>query len=422
MKRFILVLLALMLMASAAAADVQTPAFSYHETDRPLLTSAMLPMDDGSLLFYGGLANDDTPVENYGPCDGYAAMVGPDGITRWDMRLGDAGGRNRIFPRGVLPDGRILLCLYGYGADYMTLGNQHLIVRADKGYVEETLPSFELARSIPPLTLTLMPDGYAGGGYRPADDMYMQEQNEHPGFSHFDGRTIVRMDYDLNKLWQLKLSQFEGADFTIAALAGGDTLLMGIVDDDGGRAMHNALLRVDPEGKVRWTYEDAPQSYVYGIHGVVEDAEGNLIFLADYWHDDGEKTEEMPRMALYCMSADGEVLWQRPVDTGFATGDADVVYVYSLMAFGDGYLAAANDGISGGFVYMDKDGEILQRMAVDVPEGQSLIGLSVTASPNGRHAYGYGRFARPVEGDEPGVFTHVPEVFFYFPLAVEDFA
>ncbi|MDL2319167.1 hypothetical protein LJC74_08880 [Eubacteriales bacterium OttesenSCG-928-A19] len=396
-----LLCLCLCLLAGAGTARALPEGTMLYDGAGEPVQASVKPLDDGTLLvqgtaYYPGTERDHPNVHYDGgfipPVNqGYLARLGTDGKPRWTLRMGEHLADNSLNSMGEMPDGRHLVHLFLYET---TMGSQHFIVNMDNGRIEEMLPTVEVALLVPPLTLFMTREGYVGGGWLPVDDTFNNEQYEDPRFSHFDGRTVRYLEWDLSVRWELDLDPYTGVhDNDLVELANGDILIYGYTwegEYDSGEWSSSAL-RVDRRtGEVRWSTGQDDIASGRELRYLDELPDGSLLFLRDYY---GGAEGSSP--TILCLDEGGAYQWEKPI----AGADGALPWTMDSrpVRMGERYVACAKDGADQRVVLrFDADGLVDAELPLLPPDDAVVVDYTrVSSSASGEYVYVYGRLRAP---------------------------
>lgn len=403
------------LMAMPAGAEL-LDAFARYDEALPVM-GAVRPLDDGRLLVHGAAyfpgTNRHYPEtwtdgENEYALlnEGYLALLDADGTLQWRLGYGEPTGDNYLYPLGMLPDGRLLVCLRMYET---VAGTQFFKVNMDNGRIEGMLPVVDVGLQAPPLTVRMLSDGYIGGGDDPVDETFVDEIGyEHPlrvndrRFAHFDGKTVRRLDWDLQEVWSVALDGGRPA-YRLMELANGDILMSGAEDAAGAEDTSTWILRrLDKDtGSDVWRVERTMPRGVSGAGDVIEEKDGSLVFISMYPYEGPEPEAGAMRQYFTRMDADGNVLSSTEIVWAEHTWST-----WSLAPLGDGYVCVAwyenaeDAKDDGALLRLDRDGRVTGTVELGRPENGSDVWPSwLEASDGGEHVVLTGH-EREVTGPE----------------------
>lgn len=391
------------LMAMPAGAEV-LKAFALYDEALPLM-GAVRPLDDGRLLVHGAAYFPDTnrhyPDEwtdgdnEYALVnEGYMALLDADGTLLWKQGYGEPAADNYSYPMGILPDGYLLMRLRLYET---VAGTQFFKVNMDNGRIEGMLPIVDVGIQVPPLTMKMLSDGYIGGGDDPVDETFVAEiGSEHPlrvkdkRFSHFDGKTVRKLDWDLQEVWSVELDGGRPS-YTLMELKNGDILMSGAEDAANPENEGTWIVRrLDGKtGEDVWRVERTIYRGLSGAGDVIEEADGSLVFLSSYPYAGPEPEYGALHQFFTRMDADGNVLSSEEIDWPEREHEWSA---WSLAPLGDGYVCAAwypdvvDARDNGALLRLDKDGKVTGSVEIGRLEGGNEVWPSwLETSPNGEH-------------------------------------
>lgn len=330
--------------AEMAEYEALPPNVRYFQMKWPMHVGGLEPLPDGGVvlsgwLTYPGTERDLDSIGYENPVDaqdydGFAVRL-DGGRETWSLRLGDPQAINSMICRGLLPDGRLLMTLYGN--DQETFGTQHYIVGQD-GIVEEMLPAKKLAAYLPPKGIELTRSGYLGGGALgiPVDNIFGENYPQ----------DLVMLDFDLTERWRVEdIGTMMGILYTAEAEDG--SVFIARSDEHNTAAAPGqygfafTLTKLSADGKTLWTYEDskADGPFLYGSE-MLPTRDGGVLMLGTYVAE-GEANVLPDRGAAPTLTAfdkDGKPQWTKDY------GDV-LSYVGSAIPFGEGLLISGATSI-----------------------------------------------------------------------------
>lgn len=421
--------LLLVLTLATAGAETLTPQYYDPANDMPSWVSevydltdeelqalrhgypsfSLLPLSDGNLLLYGSFEYEDLYMEeshNLGfdekmpRTDAYAVAINPNGQRLWHLRISDPEAQNGFEQAWLMDDGRILMKYGNYIGEWKS---QYYIV-SQASEVQEMLPAYKTKVDGTYETLVPMHGGYFGGGQY-VTDAYSPMTRE---------VNLTYYDAELNQRWRIEDKNLIGASlFSIIPSESG--ILLGgsqsyIEDPDQWTMMPAPIaLHIGLDGSVIWQYTGHEYA-IAAADNLCLAADGGVLFTSNV-----DPTVATPREVAYAailtkLNADGQHVWTRDY-----LEDQGLAYFLDMVPYQGGLLACGSpdDYQSMAVLHLDQDGEVLDRIDLDLLPCNYLWG-ALAVSETGE-AYVYGTLAS-YDVNENGSSENYSSTMFFVPV------